>query len=178
MSGLRNAGLRDRESGPVHPEMVIQAEVGGMTLAFTELVNGSEADLKARFDIYRRVIDHARAYQLLYEALNEVASREKTLHDLPKRRDAAMKAIAEERARARASFAGGARTGNLTGQQQKTMDMFNKQLEDEQAKWDKLRAQLEIEIPLYMDQVARQRAVIEGAERADSIGFDLPEAAE
>jgi hypothetical protein len=179
MSGIRDAGLRDRETGNASPELVIQAEVGGVTIAFTELVNGDEAKLRGRVEMYLRTVDFARAKQMLVEALIDLESRRETLNGWGASRDAAIKKLVEDRTRARATFVAGGRSDRLTGAQQKTLDNFDAQIEQERAKWDQHKAKIEEEIPRYAAQVARQRAILAGRDRSEVIGFDVDaEAAE
>jgi hypothetical protein len=174
-----------RESGPVAPEITIQGDIGGATIAIVELVSGlTAAKLDDRLDMYRRAIERQRAHNSLVEALVDLHARTEALESLPQRRIDAAKARVQERARLAASFEaagqlGGRRQEGMSRQQKQRLDEFDAQTPVEMARFDAERAQLEKEIPLYEAQVARQRAIIAGRDRSEVIGFKaLPEAAE
>jgi hypothetical protein len=157
------------------PEVVIQAEVAGMTIAFTAHV--PEAVLDDYMDMVRRRIDRARAHNMLIEALIDLAASEETLASWGRRKAKAVEEIVIERTRLRASYegqnAGTRRSDGLSVKQQGDLAKFNATIEAEAAKFDAERKKLEDNIPVYRDRVARQRAIIAGAERADMVGFHV-----
>lgn len=173
-----------RESGPVAPEIVLQAEVGGFTIAITELLAGATAEkLNERLDTYRRAIERQRAHNSLVEALVDLVARREALASWDERRTAALKALADEQVRQRAAFESsnqvGARTRRsegLTTQQQQALDQFRERRVAEEAKFHAEKANLEAEIPRYEAQVARQRAIIAGRDRSEVIGTPMPTA--
>jgi hypothetical protein len=173
-----------RESGPVAPEITIQADIGGATIAIVELVSGMTAEkLDARLDMYRRALERQRAHNLLVEALVELHARRDTLEQLPERRAEKAKERVTERARMAAAFAAsaeasGRRTPNLSAQQRQRLDEFDQMTPVEMAKLDDEETRLKKEIPLYEAQVSRQRAIIAGRDRSDVIDRSFLDAAD
>lgn len=161
------------------PEVVVQAEVAGMTIAFTAHV--PEAMLDDYMDMVRRRIDRARAHNMLIEALVDLAASEETLATWGQRKAKALEEILTERTRLRAQYetvnAGIRRADGLSVKQQSDLGQFNAKLEVEAAKFDAEKKKLEENIPVYRDRVARQRQIIAGAERADMVGFHVEAAA-
>lgn len=171
-----------RESGPVAPEITIQAEIGGCTIAIVELVSGLTPEkLDERLDLYRRSLERQRAHNSLVEALVDLHAHVETLALLPQRRREVARARVEERAKMAASFQamtsiGPRRQEGYTRQEQQRLDEFDAQTPHEMAKLDEEQERLEKAIPLYELQVARQRAIIAGTDRSEVIGMKLPAA--
>ena len=161
------------------PEVVVQAEVAGMTIAFTAHV--PEDKLDAYMDMVRRRIDRARAHNMLIEALIDLAACEETLATWGSRKAKALEEIIAERTRLRAQYeqanAGSRRADGLSVKQQNDLGQFNAKIEAEDQKFAAERKKLEDDIPVYRDRVARQRQIIAGAERADMVGFHVEAAA-
>jgi hypothetical protein len=155
------------------PEVVIQAEVAGMTIAFTAHV--PDGVLDDYMDMVRRRIDRARAHNMLIEALIDLAASEETLASWGARKAKAIEELVVERTRLRASYevqnAGTRRSDGLTSKQHLDLLQYATKMQAEENKFDAERKKLEDNIPVYRDRVARQRAIIAGAERADMVGF-------
>lgn len=161
------------------PEVVIQAEVAGMTVAFTAHV--PEAVLDDYMDMVRRRIDRARAHNMLIEALIDLAASEETLANWGRRKAKALEEIVTDRTRLRAQYervnAGSRRADGLSAKQQNDLTQFNARIEAEEQKFDAERKKLEENIPVFRDRVARQRGIIAGRDRADMVGFHVEAAA-
>lgn len=177
-----------RVSGPVAPEIVLQADIGGMTIAFTELVSGADEEkLNERLDLYGRAIARQRAKVTLTEKLVDLLAAQKTLASLPEREMATIKARAEERMRLRASFeaahdASGRRSAfRLNDAQQKGLEAFDAQTAVERKKLDDERKMIEAGLPVLEAQIARLRGVIAGRDPMEALEVEretLAEAAE
>jgi hypothetical protein len=182
-------------------ELVVQSEVGGMTIAFTVPLPDSEAALRWEIDRLSRGIDHARARQMLVEARADLWARRKALDTIGERREAALAALEEkrllykrrraaERARLIASFqaaigtAGmGRRAEGLGNQEKKSLAEFDAQTEvgmladeyQEQPILDQFDAEqkrLPGEVAQYEAAVYRQEQILAGTERADVVGLE------
>lgn len=156
------------------PQVTVQADIGGMQVAFVELVPGSEkAKLDARLDLYRQAIDRQRAQQELVEALTDLRARQEALAQAPERERSLLKSRAEERVRLVAQWHAeyDARPhrvdftlGNKHLAALHTFDEeTDKKLSDECAACERIRA----ELPMYEARIARQRRIIAGATRAE-----------
>ena len=171
-------------SGKIAPEITVQADVGGMSLAFVESTSGvDEATLKARVGIYRRVIDYARAQQSLVEALVDLQAVREALESWGERRVAALKAVADDRIREQASYEvanqsgpRAKRTDTFTDQQLQNLRNFDAKRVAEAAKFDLEKENLEKALPRHEAQVARQRAILAGRDRSEVIGPEFTEA--
>jgi hypothetical protein len=161
------------------PEVVVQAEVSGMTIAFTAHV--PEEKLDAYMDMVRRRIDRARAYNHLVEVLIDQAACEEALASWGQRKAKAIEEIVVERTRLRAKYeidnAGTRRADGLSAKQQNDLGAFTPKIEAEDRKFAVERKNLEERIPVYRDRASRQRQIIAGAERADMVGFHVEAAA-
>lgn len=173
------AELASRERHMPTPEVVIQAEVAGMTIAFTAHV--PEGLLDDYMDMVRRRIDRSRAHNMLIEALIDLAASEETLATWGQRKARAFEEIIFERTRLRAQYeqanAGTRRADGLSSKQQSDLAQFNAKIEAEEQKFAAEKKKLEENIPVYRDRVSRQRQIIAGAERADMVGFHVEAAA-
>jgi hypothetical protein len=161
------------------PEVVMQAEVAGMTIAFTAHV--PEEKLDDYMDMVRRRIDRARAHNMLIEALIDQAACEEALASWPERKAKAIAEIVAERTRLRAKYeianSGTRRADGLSIKQENDLEAFTPKIEFEDQKFAAERKKLEENIPVYRDRVSRQRQIIAGAERADMVGFHVEAAA-
>ena len=173
------ADLAARENRMPTPEVVMQAEVAGMTIAFTAHV--PEAMLDAYMDMVRRRIDRSRAHNMLIEALIDLAACEETLATWGVRKAKALEEIISERTRLRAQYElandGNRRADGLSLKQRSDLAQFNGKIEAEEQKFAAEKRKLEENIPVYRDRVSRQRQIIAGAERADMVGFHVEAAA-
>jgi hypothetical protein len=161
------------------PEVVVQAEVAGMTIAFTAHV--PEEKLDAYMDMVRRRIDRARAHNMLVEVLIDQAACEETLATWSERKAKAIGEIVGERTRLRAKYeianSGTRRDGGLTPKQQNDLAAFTGKIEAVEQEYADEKKKNETNLPVYRDRVSRQRQIIAGAERADMVGFHVEAAA-
>jgi hypothetical protein len=173
------AELADIEQRMPSPEVVVQAEVAGMTIAFTAHV--PEEKLDAYMDMVRRHIDRARAHNKLVEVLIDLTANEEALASWPERKAKAIAEIVAERTRLRAQYelanAGSRRADGLSPKQQNDLEAFTPKIELEDKKFAAERKTIEGNILVYRDHVSRQRQIIAGAERADMVGFHVEAAA-
>ena len=160
------------------PEIVVQAEIGGCTLAFTAHVPNEM--IEAYLERVSGAVSREKARQRLLEELGELKGREKTLAEWPELRAKALRSIAEKKAAKRAEMMAQGRSDRLTLANERALTAFDTQLEAEDTKYANIRRELEEQIPECRKRVARQRAILEGANPADM--FDdfeaLPQAAE
>lgn len=183
-----------RASGPVAPEIVVQCDIGGMTIAFTELVSGAdEAKINDRLDLFARTIGRQRARITLTEKLVDLLANEKATASLPERKREHAKARAAERARIVASWEAQHQVSSkrvvdfkMSDQQRKALLEFDQQSESDLRKLDAEAEALALQRPLLDAQIARLRAVIAGgdplapleAEQSQLQGERLAEAAD
>jgi hypothetical protein len=162
------------------PDVVIQAEVAGMTIAFTAHV--PEAMLDDYMDMVRRRIDRARAHNMLIEALIDLTSNEEALASWPERKAKDIAEIVSERTRLRARYeqanTGTRRADGLSIKQENDLAAFTPKIEFKDQEYAAERKKIEENIAVYRDRVARQRQIINGAERADMVGFHVEAAAQ
>lgn len=160
------------------PEVTVQADIGGRSIAFVAHVAVEE--FRSYLDEVARAIDREKARQRLLEELGELKGREKTLAEWSELRTKALRGIAEKKAAKRAEMMAQGRSDRLTLANERALMAFDAQLEAEDAKYANIRRELEEQIPEYRRRVARQRAILNGANPADM--FDdfgaLPQAAE
>jgi hypothetical protein len=171
-------GIVELDRGMPSPEVTIQADVFGLNIAFVAHV--SEKMLDPYLDMVRRRIDKMRAYQLMYEAMTELAGKRRTLAMADELLANELRKIAEAKIKQRADYENAGRSGVLTGRQMGELAKFDQQIEGKRTEFAAKVAQLEKELPALEGQIARHRALIDhGIERAATIGFgELPEAAE
>lgn len=169
------------------PEVTIQADIGGMTVAFVELVGGDERALNARLDLYRRAINRQRAQVELVEALVDIQARREALASAPRREREVLKARAEERVRQIASFEAAHQVrGNrgefrMSQQQRAGLEAFDAETERKKGEFAADREKILAEMPHYEARAERARRIIAGAERSEVIEQEeaaLPEAAD
>lgn len=160
------------------PEIVVQAEVGGRTIAFTAHV--PDEKIEAYLERVSRALARETARQRLLEELGELKGREKTLAEWSELRAKALRSIAEKKAAKRAEMMAQGRSDRLTLANERALMAFDTQLAAEDTKYASIRQELEEQIPECRRRVARQRAILAGADPADM--FDdfeaLPQAAE
>jgi hypothetical protein len=161
------------------PEVVVQAEVAGMTIAFTAHV--PEEKLDAYMDMVRQRIDRARAHNMLVEALIDQTACEEALANWSERKAKAIGELIGERTRLRAQYevanTGTRRADGLSAKQLNDLQAFTPKIEDIEQKFAAERKKLEETLPVYRDRASRQRQIIDGAERADMVGFHVEAAA-
>ena len=165
--------------GPVTTELVVQADIGGMTIAFTGIVTPEETD--ERLDVWRRAINRQRAQQELVEALVDINARRQALATSPQREAEMVKRRVDERVRLIASLevahsASGARVAEfkLNASQKKGLEAFDADTARNRAEFAADREKVAAEIPLYEARAARARAIIGGAERSEVVGTEGP----
>lgn len=174
------SNLREREGGRASPELTIQADIGGRTIAFVELIGScDEAGLNARLDMYRRAIQRQVNVQSHREALIDLVSSLKTLAEMPEReRDMLLdigrqKAayIAGQEAAHQLKVAGGHRGALRVNAEE--VRKFDQQIDDARDKFQQMRGQIEKKLPELRAQVARLERAIAGEDQVDQLLADL-----
>lgn len=159
---------------PVSAEAVVQADIGGMTIAFTRVVVSDELD--PWLDTCRRAINRQRAQHELVEALVDIEARREALATSPEREREILRTRAAERIRLVASFeaahAAVRARGDfqLTSAQRKGLTDYDDETERKRAEFAAEREKVKADIPHYEARAARARAIIAGKERAEVIG--------
>lgn len=166
------------EPAMISPEIVVQADIGGMTIAFTTQARGDAATINAHLDLFAKAISRQRAQAELIEALVDVRAIREALALSPERERATMKGRTDERVRMIAAFeashnARGARSAfGLNAAQRQGLQNFDAETEQKRAEFASDRENAAAELPRHIARVARQRAIIAGADRADVIEDD------
>jgi hypothetical protein len=164
---------RDTECSP---QIAIEADLGGFRLGFVESTEGLTRDeILAHCDTYREVISIQRAHQALLEALVDLKARQEALESLPTRETEALAAIVTDKARQQAAFEAARNNGprvarrefELNGQQRAALAQFDDKIAEKKREFAAEKLRLEKEIPVYLSQVSRQRAIIAGRDRAE-----------
>jgi hypothetical protein len=169
---------------PVTAEIVVQAKIGVMEIAFTRVA--IEGEVNDWLDTCRKSIQRQIAQQELVEALVDIEARREALRTSPQRERDMVKARTDERIRVVASLEAAAQVRNtrvadfkLTAAQKKGIEDFDAETQRERDKFKSDRARVEAEIPLYEARADRARRIIAGAERSEVIGSEpLPAAAD
>jgi hypothetical protein len=170
---------------PNTTEAVVQADIGGMSVAFSGVVTDDELD--AWLDKRRRAINRQRAQHELVEALVDVEARREALRTSPQREREMVKARTDERIRVVASLEAAHQNGGLsrvteirlTAAQKKGITDFDAETKRRRDEFETDREKVAAEIPHYEARAARARAIIGGAERSEVIGTEpLPAAAD
>lgn len=158
---------------PATTEAVVQADVGGMTIAFTAVVVADEID--ARLDSWRKAINRQRAQNELVEALVDIQARREALISAPDRERETIRQRLEERAGLVASFEaahtrrGGRAAFRMTDSQRNGLEDFDVETEREKAKFAAEIEKVAADIPLYEARAERARLIIDGKERSEVI---------
>lgn len=168
---------------PITTEAVVQADIGGMSIAFTGVVVDGELD--AWLDKRRRAINRQGAQHELVEALVDIAARREALRTSPQRERDMVKARTDERIRVVASIEAAHQSAarvpsiRLTAAQKKGIDDFDAETQRKREEFAADRAKVEAEIPHYEARAERARAIIAGKERWEVIEAEpLPAAAD
>lgn len=167
---------------PVTAEIVVQADVGGMQIAFTRVA--IEGEIDAWLDSFRKSVNRQRAQQELVEALVDIQSRKQALASSPDRERDMLKERASERVRLRASFEAAHRSSNPRvvdfregPKHRQVLDAYDQETERKRAEFEADRGKVLAEMPLYEARAERARAIIAGKERSEVIGMVEPLAA-
>lgn len=157
-------------------EIVIQADLGGLSIAFTDPAKGTdEASLNERLDLYTKVIGRQRAKFTLSEKLVDLLAARKALAALPEQEREVLKSRAEERARQHAAMAAAHDVAGKRGEfmpnlaQRNQLSAFDAETAAEREKLQKQRQTLERDIPIIEAQISRLRAVIAGGDPIDPL---------
>lgn len=168
---------------PITTEVVVQADIGGMSIAFTRVAIEGEIDVW--LDTCRRAVNRQKAQAELVEALVDIEARREAMASWPQRERDRVKARAEERTRLVASFQAAHQVGRprvdfqMTPAQRKGVIDFDTESERKALEEVAARERVEAEIPHYEARAARARAIIGGKERSEVIGGEgLREAAD
>ncbi len=159
----------------ISPEIVVQADIGGMQIAFTTQARGDEATINAHLDLFAKAISRQRARAELIEALVDVRAIREALALAPDRERAMVKERADQRVRMIAAFeaahqARGARSDfSLNAAQRQGLQTWDAETDQKRAEFAADREKAVAELPRHIARVARQRAIIAGADRADVI---------
>ncbi len=163
---------------PITAEAVVQADIGGMSIAFTRVVVNDEID--PWLDTCRKAINRQRAQHELVEALVDIEARRDALRTAPEREREMLKARGVERARLVASWEASHSMSGARGDfkpnpaQRKGLIEFDEQTAREREKFDSDREKVEAEMPHYEARRDRALAIIAGKERAEVIGATEP----
>lgn len=178
------SGLGVKLEGQVAPDL---------NIAFEQHVDATVSDdeMNEILDRMTRAFWRQQAHPRLIEALIDLKTRRETIETLPKRLAEFDKKQAGEALRIRSSYESqhqmammGKRNVVEFVNWPKHAEMLEKlRLHDEntKAKRDEMIREVEtykLELPLIEKRVERQRAILAGADRADAIMDDLPQAAE
>lgn len=174
------SAMREREGGRAAPELTIQAEIGGKTVAFVELIGScDEEKLNERVDMYRRVIERQVNRQRLKETLIDLVAARKTLTELPDRLKDALTAITIDRAAFWAGKELAHARANKRGDYAKSIAderegaKFTDQMAAKETEFEKLREQLTRSIPELEAQVTRLARAVEGEDQLEQLRADL-----
>lgn len=168
----------------VTTEAVIQADLGGVTIALTGVVTRDELD--GWLDVRMRAIHRQRARQELVEAQIDLLAHRDTLAQCPERETALRRQKAEERAHLVAQIDARNSTGRTerprSVQQQQQIQALDLQLDADLKKLADDKAKIEAEIPRLEARLARARAIVDGKDRSEIldelIRRKMPEAAD
>ncbi len=158
---------------PVTAEIVVQADVGGMQIAFTRVAIEGEVD--AWLDSCRKAVNRQRAHQELVEALVDIKARRDALESSPDRERDMLKERAAERVRLRASFkaahdATRPRVGFVEGaKHRQALEAFDGETERKRAEFEADRVKVAADLPAFEARAARARAIIGGKDRSEVI---------
>ena len=161
---------------PVTTEAHVEADIGAIKLMLTAVVTDDEID--KRLDLWRTAISRQRAHFELIEALVDVRALGEALKLSPGLERTTMKGRADERVRMIAAFeaahnARGARSEfSLNAAQRQGLQNFDAETEEKRASFAADREKAAADLPRHRARVARQRAIIAGADRADVIEDD------
>lgn len=161
-------------------EIVVQAELGGLSIAFTESETDGR-DANAILDDATKAIGRQRAKQTLTEKLVDMLACDKALASLPQREAEAIRARADEGARLRASFAAAntlrprrrVEGVEFTEQQAATLTSFEAETEQVRKKFSEEKQGLELNRPILEAQIARLRAVIAGRDPTEALEIEM-----
>jgi hypothetical protein len=182
-----------RTSGPVAPEIVIQCDLDGMTIAFTELLTGAdEAKVNDRLDLYTRVVGRQRAIIGLTNKLVDLLALQKTVATYDERRIEYARNRAGEKIRMRAEMEANHQMSRKrvsdfepSMQQQQQLKNFDLSTEAGLHKMEADQQQYLRDIDMAEAQVERLRARIAGGdplepleEESDKLRERLPDAAD
>lgn len=165
------------------PEIVIQADLGGISIAITEQ---SPPDIDAQNDILDRVwkvIGRQKARLELSEKILARAACEKMLALLPEQELSMVKGRIEDRARLVLSweqqYAASGKRGDFrpNDSHRKALESFDAQTESEREKFRKQKASLETDGPMIEAQISRLRAIIAGRDPTEYVPEDAKEGA-
>ncbi len=171
----------DSFEAPAATEAVVQADIGGMTIAFTAVVGAAE--INERLDAWRKAINRQRAQNELVEALVDIQARRDALAAAPDREREVIRSRLAERAVMVASWQAAHETSgkraafSQSPQQRQALLDYDAETERKKAEFAGDRAKIEAELPLWEARADRARRIIDGAERAEVIG-DMKLAAE
>lgn len=176
--------MADREPFivPVTAEAVVQADIGGMSIAFTRVITPEEQD--PWLDQCRKSINRQRAQHELVEALVDIEARKQAIDQLPERLAKLKKERAEERARMIASWQASHAAANRrvefmpNAAQRQARDTFDQETARKIAEAEADKEKVEAELPHYEARAARARAIIAGKERWETIAEERLAAAE
>lgn len=154
--------------------LVVQGDIGGVQLALEQHLDASaDADyINERLDMMTRAFWRQQAHPRLWEAMVDVKARRDALEKLPERELDYAKSRVEERARMVASWHAAHAVSKraafeFSRSQTQALADFDKATSDKQAEMAAEKIRIGKEIPLYEAQVARQRAVLAGADRSE-----------
>lgn len=141
-------------------EIVVQADLGGMQIAFTGTVGANEATINEQLDSCLKAIGRQRAKITLTEKLVDLLAVRKSIETQPDREREMLRERAVSRARMVASL--GDRANGARGRQ--AGEQFDTDTDKERKKFSDEKQGLEMQVPILEAQITRLRAVIAGGD--------------
>jgi hypothetical protein len=159
-------------------EITIQADLGGLSIAFVEQLSGAVAEetVNAQLDRFTKAIGRQRSKFALSEKLVDLLAVRKTLETHEERLQEALRQKAEERMRINAAFRQ-PEGRRLERPKTKAQLAAEQQNEEETAqireKFANDKEGMERQIPILEAQITRLRAVIAGGDPTDALEEQL-----
>lgn len=155
-------------------EIVIQADLGGMSIAFTEQVSGTagEGEVNLQLDRFTKAIGRQRSKFALSEKLVDLLAVKKTLATHEERLHEALRQKAEERMRINSAFRmpEGRRLDRPKTKAQLAAEQQNEEeVAQIRQKFADDKEGMSRQIPLLEAQIARLRAVIAGRDPTEAL---------
>jgi hypothetical protein len=155
-------------------EIVIQADLGGLSIAFTEQLSGTVAEdvVNQQLDRFTKAIGRQRSKFTLSEKLVDLLATKKTLETHDQRLAEELKKKAEERMRINMAFR--QPEGRRLERPKTKAQLAAEQQNDEETAqirrdYAEKRKTLEDNIPILEAQISRLRAVIAGRDPTEAL---------
>lgn len=158
-------------------EIVVQADLGGMNIAFSGKVEDG-GSLDERLDVFTKSLGRQRAKISLAEKLVDHLAHQKALASLPDREREMLRNRAEERARIIAQYQAQHSAGNRRGEykpsqpQQQALNTHDIETQAERKKYSDEKQAHDLTLPIVEAQIARLRAVIAGRDPTEALEIE------